>query len=259
MLAGGYGSFRGPRGVKISKVTAMLGGKPIVRHIFDNLESTGLFAKYYVVTNTTYHSQIERALHGCRNVHYTTQPYRLGTAGAVALALRGASHEEEHVVIVYGDMPLWRRETFHLLVNRHLAGDNPKLTAVTIPYVPGTPVENYGRAVFGPSGKFLGTIDDPNFVDRDKFKYAARVNPSLYVGCVAWLKKVIPKLRPVAKKDGYPSERLMQSLIPKACKTNGIACVEVDDHEQAYGVNKLPELRLARQIYARRQQLACRA
>lgn len=254
VLAGGYGHFRGPRGTKVSKVTAHIGGKPMIRHIMDKLLSTHLFNRYYIVTNTLYHEQVEHALAGYPDIRFVTQPHRVGSAGAVKLAL-DAMEGEQHILTQCGDMPFFESGTYLKMVDRHFSGDNPKLTLIKVPCVPGTPVESYGRIIYGEGGKLLGTIDDPNCVPKGQFAHAKEVNPSLYVGEVPWLKASIPQIKPINKGDGFPDERLMQSLIFLSHNEGSpTASIPLDDHEQAYGINTLSDLRMARQLHKRRCQ-----
>ncbi len=255
MLAGGYGCFHGPKMQKISKVLAHLDGKPMFSRIVDQLISTKLFSRYYVVTNQDYHEQIALALRGHPEIRYVTQTHRIGSAGAAKLALDLMEPDEQHALIQYGDMGFIELETYRCLVERHLYHDRPRLTLATIPYVPGTPVEKYGRFIYGEHGELLGTVDDPLCVPRGKFVQANKANPSLYVANVGWLKQRIPRLRPVDKGDGFPKERLMQGLISAARQRGDrVACVHFSDYEQFHGVNTLEELRQARRLFAARIQ-----
>lgn len=254
ILAGGYGFFTGLGGAKISKVIARLNGEPMVRHIVKNLIATGMFDRYYVVINSTYGDQIRAVLSDLKNIIYVVQPHRLGTAGAVELVLPYMCAGDKHGIITYADMAVWPEQTYCTIVRKHLEIE-PHLTTVTIPLVPGTRVERYGRVIYSVNGEYLGTVDDPNYVPEGQFTLAHKVNPSLYVGNIQWLTLALPHLPWFDKKDGNPPEKLMQSVIPYAHEHGAnILEVHVTDYEQALGVNTKKELKEVREVYARRSQ-----
>ncbi|MCL5666323.1 MAG: NTP transferase domain-containing protein [Patescibacteria group bacterium] len=255
VLAGGYGYF-GVGKIRMSKVVAKIGGKPMVRHVMETLRSTEIFARYHVVANKNYARQIENALQGLPDTSYQIQECRIGSAGAVELALKAARPEEENVLITYADMPLWEPATYAAVAERHLR-ENPDLTLVSIPLKPGTRPERYGRFLYGPDGELLGTIDDPACVPEGKYTLANEVNPSLYAGKTEWLKRAISEIPLYDKKDGFPPERLMQSVIYLAYRDKRkVVKIRVEDCEQAYGVNTKEELREVKKIFALRRSPA---
>jgi bifunctional N-acetylglucosamine-1-phosphate-uridyltransferase/glucosamine-1-phosphate-acetyltransferase GlmU-like protein len=92
-------------------------------------------------------------------------------------------------------------------------------------------------------------------VPQGKFVQAEKVNPSLYVANTHWLRSVIPDIPAYDKGDGFPPERLMQSVIPLAYRSGKrVTEVHIEDYEQALGVNTKAELREVRKVYAARYE-----
>lgn len=246
VLAAGYGKIAGK-----CKLMAHINGQPIIYHVLEMLNAALAWHKIYVVINYESGNSIAHTLSSFKNVSYVMQPRRCGPAGATLLALETLDPETHHVIITFGDMPMWRPETFQKLIRHHMT-ERPKLTMVTIPLVPGTRPERYGRILRSPDGKIIKTVE-PWQIKPGEVVGASEVNPSLYMAEAVWLKEAISQLHPVDKGDGFPPELLLQDVIHVATgRGDHIAEVRVDELEQALGVNDEEELEEVRAIFQKR-------
>jgi bifunctional N-acetylglucosamine-1-phosphate-uridyltransferase/glucosamine-1-phosphate-acetyltransferase GlmU-like protein len=250
VLAGGYGKIGGK-----SKLLADINGTSMIRLVTEKLCALP-FRRIYVLVNTEPDSgeKVKRELEDFPNLEFVEQPHRCGSAGATRLVLNAMrpEHGARHLLITYGDMPLWETGTFELVMKHHLE-KQPQLTMVSIPLVKGSKPERYGRILRDAQGRIKGTIE-PWQIEPGQTVEADEVNPSLYAASVQWLKVTLPRLRPVNKKDGWPDEYLLQDTIHIASQDNAhVAEVRVDDVEQALGVNEERELEEVASVVTKRR------
>lgn len=246
LIAGGYGQINGE-----CKLLAMLNGQPMICHALNPLLAANPEI-VIVVVNPMFGDLLQDTLNNQYpglNLRYCVQASRSGTAGALACAIEEldkAGNGIPHLVTNFGDMPCWAKSTIQMLTARHFAPDRPVATIVSIPLVPGTRPERYGRILRNKEGRITGTIE-PWQIKPGQEIQASRVNPSLYCFQLPWVRRVLPTLPPINKGDGFAAERMLQDTIRAAETQNKpVAEIQVDDLNQALGVNTPGELEAVR-------------
>ncbi|HEV8601179.1 MAG TPA: sugar phosphate nucleotidyltransferase [Patescibacteria group bacterium] len=254
--AAGWGSVCPVR--SSPKVLADLGDEIMLDRIINTvLEADVADSLVVVIGNGRYGEQVRAALKGNHygKLHIVTQPERRGAADAVAKALPYLNGES-HVLVTFGDMPLWRAETFKALIKAHLDHGQAAISMVTLRVKEGHRTEKYGRIVRDSSGRILAALEPSELAGRE-LPGAAFVNPSLYVFERSWLMKRLPDIPPTDKGDGFPAELHLPKLLPLA-HDEGVNIVEVplEDPSEALGVNVPEELDEVRAILRVREETA---
>jgi bifunctional UDP-N-acetylglucosamine pyrophosphorylase/glucosamine-1-phosphate N-acetyltransferase len=128
----------------LPKVLHPVGGRPMLRHLLDTVES--LKAERVVVVAGPGMEEVEQAA----SPHATAiQSERLGTGHAVLQAKAAMEGHAGDVLILYGDTPLIRRETLEAMLAERRKPANPAV--VVLGFAPEDKA-GYGRLVMGPQG-----------------------------------------------------------------------------------------------------------
>jgi bifunctional UDP-N-acetylglucosamine pyrophosphorylase/glucosamine-1-phosphate N-acetyltransferase len=227
-------------------------GVPIIVRVLQAVEKAGI-TETMVVVNPRDQDLIQRVVYnGMRDARllnlprFVLQPDRYGSADAVYRAIPALQERGvEQALITYGDMPLWSTETIRALV-RQSEAIRRVATMVTVPRHADFPtLDRYGRVVRDSSGTIerIIEVNDPAITTIEL--EIERVNPSLWVWDLAWLRSNIPAIIPTKKTDGHPDERHMPPLIARA-SAHGLGIGELQGtyvlSSEALGVNSQAEL-----------------
>lgn len=251
VVAAGYGSLREEGGRPVPKVIEKVSGIPMIGRALRAAERSGI-QDIVVVTNPRDQDVVLDAItYSMRGgsvrcmPSIVIQPERRGSAEAVLHAIPVLqSHGCDRALITYADMPMWSSSTFRILCaqshNHHV------VTMTTVLRDPDYPVlERYGRVLRDHDGNITQVmeVNDPRITP--EILAIERVNPSLWVWNLKWLRKNIPLIRPFRKTDGYHDELYMPPLIEMA-SSQGLRINELDlsipASKEAVGVNTLEEL-----------------
>jgi bifunctional N-acetylglucosamine-1-phosphate-uridyltransferase/glucosamine-1-phosphate-acetyltransferase GlmU-like protein len=214
-----------------------------------------------VIVNGRYGDDIRSSLSDHPEDHFVHQSERSGTAGAVKLVLDviGKNHKHDafgHMVVLYGDMPCWRRESIEYLVTSHLEHQHhPAISMFGIQLNNCCPelVRRYGRILYDADGELIG-IREPYEMTADELCRARTVNPSAWVFDLAWLRDAIALLRPHDKGDGFAEEYWLPDLAPLAIRDRRVINVlPLTDPREALGVNTLEELFEVQQLLTKQR------
>jgi len=185
---------------------------------------------------------------------------RRGTAGAVELALeRLASFGDDfsQVLVTYADMPLLRPETLAGLVDNHRNSlEFPVISMFSVDTACIECPENikqFGRIIRNTDGMIIG-IREPFQMDAESnalWQQCQRVNPSVWIFDVQWLRENIVSLPKHDKGDGFPQETWLPDLVPMAVEQGrSVLELSLNDHREVLGVNNEEELLQVQQLYA---------
>ncbi|PRY71221.1 UDP-N-acetylglucosamine pyrophosphorylase /glucosamine-1-phosphate N-acetyltransferase [Halomonas ventosae] len=223
ILAAGQGTrMRSTR----PKVLHRLAGKPMVRHVLDTARGLEAERTHVVVGHGA--EQVREALADCR-VHFALQAEQQGTGHAVAQTLEALG--EGRVLVLYGDVPLIRRETLVELLahvdERHLG-----LLTVTLEDPAG-----YGRILRNAAGEVVAIVEHK---DASETERAVReCNTGIMAMTAAQLRRWLPRL----SADNTQGEYYLTDIIAMAAAEGvSIATAQPARPLEVEGVNNRAQM-----------------
>jgi bifunctional UDP-N-acetylglucosamine pyrophosphorylase/glucosamine-1-phosphate N-acetyltransferase len=172
---------------------------------------------------------------------FVEQPELLGTADAVRRAeglLRGKA---EHILVFYGDMPLWRPETLRRLAQAGKRAPGPLAMLTGI----GRDARLFGRVVRDESGNVAGIVEDAHLTAEQKS--IREINLGAYCFRADWLWESLEKVKPSPKGEYY-----LTDLAAMAAREGGAAALTVEDEEEWIGINTRAHLAEAEAVLRKR-------
>lgn len=163
-------------------------------------------------------------------LRFALQKEQRGTADAVKAAQDALKAHEGRVLILYGDVPLLRRETLQSLLAAHdAAGGVLALVSTTLDDPTG-----YGR-VIREGGKVARIVEHKDCTPEERA--VKECNAGIYSVDAAFLWKALAEIKPVNAQGEY----YLTDLVEMAAKRGPVAAVAADATETA-GVNDKVEL-----------------
>ncbi|MBS9403338.1 bifunctional UDP-N-acetylglucosamine diphosphorylase/glucosamine-1-phosphate N-acetyltransferase GlmU [Halomonas sp. TRM85114] len=240
ILAAGQGSrMRSTR----PKVVHRLAGKPMVRHVIDTAHGLQAERTHVVVGHGADH--VREALVDCP-VRFALQTEQKGTGHAVAQALKGLGNGK--VLVLYGDVPLIRRETLAKLLE---SVDEQHLGLLTVT------LENpggYGRILRNVDGEAVAIVEHKDASD------AQRAIRECNTGIMAMTAQQLQRWLPQLSADNTQGEYYLTDIIAMAA-AEGVTIVttQPDRTREVEGVNNRAELARLERAYQRDQAEALMA
>ncbi len=171
--------------------------------------------------------------------NYIEQLEQNGTGHAVACCAKEFEGYKGSVIVTYGDMPLYRRESLEALVKAHEESG----AACTVMTAVNPELLSYGRITRDKSGKFAGIVEAK---DCTKEQYAiSELNSGVAVFDSEALFNILPKL----KNNNNQNEYYLTD-VPALMLVNGykVELFPISDGDEIRGVNTPEELIEAEQI-----------
>ena len=137
----------------LPKVLHKLIGQPLLSHVIDILEDTGVNDIYVVVGHQG--ERVEEAFKDY-SIHFVRQDRQLGTGHAVKIAEAALSHFVGNILIICGDTPLFLPETLVKFVENHKGSRS----GVSILSAHLSEPTGYGRIIRDSSGKFKKIVEE---------------------------------------------------------------------------------------------------
>ena len=216
---------------KLAKVLHPLLGRPMVAHVAASARSAGL--RPVLVVN--HQEDAVREAFAGDDVLFARQEQTRGTGDAVASALTALPHSGT-VVVMAGDAPLLRAETIAALRAAH--GD----AAVTVLTAQLDDGAHYGRLERDAQGNPWRIVEAKE-ASTEQLEIG-EINTGLYCFDIAWLRAVLPTLKPHAHKD----EIYLTDVVELAA-AEGKCRVQVhSEFSEVQGINDRYELALAREV-----------
>jgi bifunctional UDP-N-acetylglucosamine pyrophosphorylase/glucosamine-1-phosphate N-acetyltransferase len=212
----------------LPKVLHRLAGKPMVRHVIDTAAGLAAERTHVVVGHGA--EKVREALSDCE-VHFALQAEQKGTGHAVAQALEGLG--EGKVLVLYGDVPLIRRETLAGLLD---GVDDDHLGLLTVTLADPT---GYGRILRNAEGEAVAIVEHK---DASQTELAiAECNTGIMAMTAAQLRRWLPRL----SADNAQGEYYLTDIIAMAA-AEGVRIVTAQpaDPLEVEGVNN--RLQMAR-------------
>jgi bifunctional UDP-N-acetylglucosamine pyrophosphorylase / glucosamine-1-phosphate N-acetyltransferase len=158
------------------------------------------------------------------------QAEQRGTGHAVRLALPALAGFEGVVLILYGDVPLLRRETLQELV-----GTARRYHCLAIVTTTPADATGYGRVLRDSRGHVTGVVEQKD-ATVDELAIG-EVNAGIYAAPAAFLREATSELVPKnAQREYY-----LTDIVARAAETIGVSTVEADPRDVA-GINDREQL-----------------
>ena len=174
---------------------------------------------------------------------YVDQTEQLGTGHAVKVTENTLKAYEGSLLIVYGDMPLFKKETYEKLMHIHETSGNActLLTAETEQKLA------YGRIIRNADNQLEGIIEEKDCTQ------AQKEIKELNVGVYAFDSKKLFAYLAKIKNDNAQSEYYLTD-VPKAMIDNkeGVEALKLYHTDEIYGVNTLEELEFVEHVLKER-------
>ena len=212
----------------LPKVLHRLAGKPMVRHVIDTARGLRAERTHVVVGHGA--DRVREALADCA-VHFALQAEQKGTGHAVAQALDHLG--EGKVLVLYGDVPLIRRETLAALL-ANVDDDHLGLLTVTLDDPTG-----YGRILRNADGEAVAIVEHKDASESERT--IDECNTGIMAMTAAQLRRWLPSL----SAENAQGEYYLTDIIAMAA-AEGVKIVAAQPAEavEVEGVNN--RLQMAR-------------
>jgi bifunctional UDP-N-acetylglucosamine pyrophosphorylase/glucosamine-1-phosphate N-acetyltransferase len=229
------------------KVLLPVGGKPMVGHLLEAIEGSGVTTGTVVVVGPEVDSPIRQVL-GSHDLTYAMQPEPLGTGHAVLCSRVRIPERSEHLLVLCGDHPLFSSKTLRSVVERHLIGGRPvTMLTVDLPDYDDwrSTFSHCGRIIRGSDGAFEKIVEAK---DADAEELAVtEVNPSVYCFRTSWLWQHLVRLT----TDNAQAQYYITDVVGMAVEEGDqVETVYAEDHREAAAANTPEEFEIVQQKYA---------
>ena len=163
-------------GSDLPKVLLPLCGCPMITYILDMLSELGI-ARPVVVISKSGDKVKETLGDRCR---YALQDEQLGSGHAV-LCAREEAQGSDHIIVMCGDSPLFRKKTVHALMETHIREN----AAITLTSAILENPHGYGRILRSADGEVSGIAEEK--LATDEQKAIKEVNGGSYAFDANWL------------------------------------------------------------------------
>lgn len=224
------------------KIVHPLAGTPLLAHVLDTARALSPERLVAVVGHGA--EQVRSAIGEAPDLTWVTQAQRLGTGHAVAQALPALSPGSD-VLVLYGDVPLIRRETLQRLVAR---GTGQAVTVLS--FFPPDPF-GYGRIERGPDGEVRRIIEQK---DLDEVHHAIR---ECNTGMMLIAGAELPDLLDALGNDNAQREYYLTDVVGESVDRGlPVAALAVEDPDEVLGVNDQHQLAVVEAALRRRRVAA---
>ncbi|MCL4353763.1 sugar phosphate nucleotidyltransferase [Patescibacteria group bacterium] len=219
----------------INKVAMPLADKPMILHTVELLKK--IKVKEIIVVVGFAKDSVVKILDG--GVIFAEQKKRLGTAHAVAIALKKLNKDIDEVLVLNGDdSAFYTKEVIGELIGKHCK-DSSSFTFLTIKT---DNPKGLGRIVRDKNGKLSAVVEEKDATPKQRG--IEEVNPACYLFNTDFLRKYIKKV----EKSAVTGEYYLTSLIDLGIKNKEkIETLRVENLVWR-GVNTHDELREAEKL-----------
>lgn len=224
---------------KYPKVSHKICGKPIVQHVIDSVQRTGIDDIIVVVGHKA--EQVKDCIK--KDVRFALQEKQLGTGHAVMCSIDLINDKTETTLILYGDTPLVTSETLSSLVSYH-SEHGFSGTILTADFDDPT---GYGRIIRNSSGNVERIVEHKDAADEEK--KVKEINSGMYCFNTKELKKALKNI----KNDNAQGEYYLTDVI-EILRSSGLlvgAC-KISDNTDIMGINSRNQLAEAANIMRKR-------
>jgi len=222
----------------LPKVLHSLAGKPFIEYSLRAVESLGGTVPVVVVG---YGAGLVRQYVGKR-AKFVTQAHQRGTAHALRMAETRLAGRADLVVVVHADMPLLTGPTLGRLVEIQESNPGP-MTMLTLV---SKDSHGFGRILRGPGGSVQAIVEEHDATPEQLA--IDEVNAGVYCFASEWLWPALRRIKVSPKGEYYLTDTLALAVedgLP-------VKAVQLEDPEEAIGINTRVHLAEAESILSRR-------
>jgi len=231
---------------KKQKILHDVGGKPMVRHVF---EAAAAVADVPPVLVVGPREEGVQALFG-DEAGYVVQPQQLGTGHATMMAEPLLQGKAEQVIVTYGDMPLLRADTLARLA----AAQREAGALVAMLSVSGDPDSSFGRVARDENGRVAEIVEVAEAQQRPntgELLAIRELNAGVYCFDGAWLWRTIDSLPLRQARNG--EEYYLTDMISLAVAQGGLVeALAVEDADECLGAGTRQEMVAVERAFRRR-------
>lgn len=221
----------------LPKVLHRLAGKTLLEHVIETAQSLSSTRSPIVIYG--HQGNILRNLLSHHTVRWVEQKEQLGTGHALLQALPEIA-EEDHVLVLYGDVPLITVETLQQLIKTTPKEGLGMLTAHL------ADPTHYGRIKRDGASHIIGVVEEKDATAEERL--ITEINPGIYLLQAHLLKDWLPALNNKNKQNEY----YLTDIIARAVKEKlPIHAISPRVCEEILGVNDRVQLAHLERFYQR--------
>lgn len=221
------------------KVLHKLGGKTLLERVFDTAKQLSIGASPIIIQGHQGDKLAAALQHHA--IRWVEQKEQLGTGHALLQALPEVK-ESDHVLILYGDVPLTSVQTLKTLIETTPKNALGMLTAQL------EQPAGYGRIKRNAAGDVIGIVEEKDATDKERL--IKEVNSGIYFIPTSQLKKWLPTL----KNHNAQQEYYLTDVIALANQEKmPVHTVTPTYHEEIFGVNDRMQLAHLERFHQRQQ------
>jgi len=226
----------------LPKVLHRIGGRPLLQHVLDTAHEFAGADIHVVIGHGA--EQVREQFSGT-DVHWVVQAEQLGTGHAVAQVLPQVPRENT-VLVMYGDVPLVRRQTLDTL---RVTASQDALGVLTA-YL--EEPAGYGRILHDRNGNISGIVEEKDATEAQR--RIREINTGFIAAPAGRLHDWVGSL----ENDNASGEYYLTDVIALAVR-DGVAVrgVATSDPDETLGVNDRIQLARLERDYQQRQATAC--
>jgi len=224
-----------------SKVLHRLLGKPLISYPVDRARELGAAPVIAVLGHQIEAVQKELlARHGEGAVTVVEQAEQKGTGHAVKLGLQPLGSWEGIVVILYGDVPLLRRQTLGALIDEAVKTGGLSMLSARVPEPAG-----YGRVLRDGQGRVTRIVEHKDATPAER--QIDEINAGIYAAPAAFLREAVAHLTPQNAQGEY----YITDIVERAAGSIGASAILAEPQEVA-GINDRRQLAESERALCRR-------
>jgi bifunctional UDP-N-acetylglucosamine pyrophosphorylase/glucosamine-1-phosphate N-acetyltransferase len=224
-----------------AKVLHQILGKPLLSYPIDRARELGAAPVVAVLGH-----QIEAvrkdllARYGEGGVTVVEQAEQKGTGHAVKLGLEPLGSWEGIVVILYGDVPLLRRQTLGALIDEAVKTGGLSMLSARVPEPAG-----YGRVLRDGQGRVTRIVEHKDATPAER--QIDEINAGIYAAPAAFLREAVAHLTPQNAQGEY----YITDIVERAAGSIGASAILAEPQEVA-GINDRRQLAESERALCRR-------
>lgn len=235
VLAAGKGKRLHSEEFNLPKVLRKALSRPLISYVLDNIS---FIPEEDIVIVVGYKK--EKVMEEIKGSYsYVSQDEQLGTGHAVMMAQELLADYEGDVLVLYGDMPLFTKETLKAFIDEH---KRQKSLCTVMTAVTDAPLA-YGRIIRDEKGSFKDVVEL-----KDCSPEQAKIN-ELNVGVYVFDSKTLFENLNKIKNNNNQKEYYLTDL-PKILLSQGmkVNTFKLENSDEIYGVNTLEELEFCENV-----------